>query len=123
MSDVVHMSGRLLLFDKVDRNGYIWPKDCTLEFPEKIPVAWDFKFTYPEEIHGFATVIKDDKGLICDVELYNCDYEELGVGGMYCGVDKHRKNEYLVIDKAKLCGIGIGIVPADDELKIFLKGE
>ena len=129
MNETIKMTGRLLVFDKVDKLGLLFPKDCEITFPEKVPVALYFHFMNPNEVVGNASVMKDERGLICDVELTNFDRDilhntcndELYIGGFYRQLKKHRANGVDIIDKVTLRGIGIILGPADDELKITLK--
>lgn len=131
MSKMVKMTGRLLLFDKIDKLGLIFPKDCELTYPEKCPVAWQFKFNEPTLVMGTASVTKDEKGLICDVELTNFDrdilhnvfHDESYIGGYYNKIKRHKENGATIIDKCNLVGIGITLGPADEEMKMVVKEE
>lgn len=129
---LIHMSGRVLLFDKVSKNGVLFPKDCKISFPEKVPVTWEFRMYDPSEVLGIASVSKDEKGLNCVVELTNFDpdllhkdfHDELPIGGFYTRVKRHMENGITVVDEASLKLIGVTLGPADDELKIrVVKGE
>ena len=66
------MTGRLLFFDKPDRNYRVFPSDCKIIIPDVVPVTMGYSADPwnidPEIIVGSATVIRDDKGLNC--ELY-----------------------------------------------------
>ena len=62
------LEGRILLFDTVNRNGDIFPKDCKINIPEKVPLTWDFNH---KEIIGFAKVTKDNKGLVARAETFS----------------------------------------------------
>lgn len=129
MSDVIKMTGRLLVFDKPDINRNIFPKGCEITFPEKVPVIRNFQFDRPDAVLGSATVTKDEKGLVCDVELTNFDRnvlheyfgDELYIGGYYDQAKMGYKNGVKIINKARLVCIGTVFDPADVELKIVLK--
>ena len=55
-----------LLFDTVNKNRDIFPKDCEITIPEKLPLTWQ---CHHQEVIGMAEVIKDDLGLIAKVEI------------------------------------------------------
>ena len=126
MSETIKMSGRLLIFDKISKNEVVFPKDCELSYPEKVPVTWEFNTVDPGAVKGFAVVKKDERGLLCVVELTNferdvlqkCFHDELPIGGYYQPVETHNENGLRVVDKATLRMIGITLEPADDELKM-----
>lgn len=126
MSETIKMSGRLLIFDNISKNEVVFPKDCELSYPEKVPVTWEFNTVDPGAVKGFAVVNKDERGLLCVVELTNferdvlqkCFHDELPIGGYYQPVETHNENGLRVVDKATLRMIGITLGPADDELKM-----
>ena len=66
MSDTIKMHERLLIFDKPDTIGYMFPKDCKISFPEVVPITWESSFNDPGKVIGNAYISKDEKGLICD---------------------------------------------------------
>lgn len=126
-SDVVHMTGRLLIFDKISKNGVLFPKTCSINIPEKVPVIMDFNMWDPNRVLGLATVTKDDIGYMCDVEIINphftdilkCDdLNELPIGGYYTNVSSKIVDGFRVVDKAHLRAISVVCYPADDESKI-----
>ena len=130
---MIKMSGRLLIFDKPSKNGILFPKNCNLSFPEKVPITLEFSIKDPTSILGNATISKDEHGLICDAELINpiltndClrDHfnNELSIGGYYVGIKKHDENGIRVIDEASLKMVSVTRYPADDELKMTVKDE
>lgn len=112
--------GQLLNFDTVDKCSRRFAKDCTVTFPEKIPVTYNFN---PDEIIGFANISKSEDGLDCEVTLFNADIlpeNEHFVGGYYTGVKKHIEDDITVVDSGRL--VSMSIVPkrnvADENLKI-----
>ena len=125
MSNTIKMTGRLLIFDKVDNIGLLFPKDCKITYPERIPFIRDFATYDPTAVLGSAKVHEDERGLVCDVELTNFDrdvlkelHDELPIGGYYNKVKQHGENGVQVIDSVNLVGISTTFGPADDELKI-----
>lgn len=128
--DMIKMTGVLQCFDKPDANGYCFPKDCEITFPEKVPVVREFRHYDPTAVLGSATVIKDERGLVCDVCIFaNIDrdtlreyfHDELFIGGYYTGIKTHSENGVQIVDKASLKAIGTTFSPADPELKMVVK--
>ena len=131
MKDVIEMSGRLLVFDKVDKCGRLFSKDCKIKAPKTVAVILNFDTLELNNMIGSADIKPDEKGLICDVKLTNFDLnilhtefkDQLYIGGFYTQVKMHKENDISVIDSAILRYIGTTIFPADDEYKIVLKKE
>ena len=71
-------------------------------------------------------MVKDEKGLMCDVELTNFDRDilrhefndELYIGGYYIKVKRHNEDGVWVIRKAILAGISTTLHPAHEEMKM-----
>lgn len=40
MKDIITMKGRLLLFDKPTSNKTLFPKDCEIDYEEKVPIVF-----------------------------------------------------------------------------------
>ena len=71
--DFIQMSGRLLVFDKVDKCGRLFSKDCEIITSKTVPVVQNFDTTTSHNVIGSADITPDEKGLICDVRLTNFD--------------------------------------------------
>ena len=118
------LEGRILLFDEVNKNRDIFPKNCKIDIPEKVPLTWDFNH---EQVIGFAKVTKDDKGLIAKAETFSNEMigvEDLssifedgkfGTGGFYTNVNKHSDGSFIVVDEAKLRKIALVLDPVNKE--------
>ena len=118
------LEGRILLFDTVNKNRDIFPKDCKIDIPEKVPLTWDFNH---EKVIGFANVTKDDKGLVAKAETFSNEmigvkdlislFEDgkFGAGGYYTHVKKHSDGSFIVVDEAKLRGVALVIAPVNEE--------
>ena len=118
------LEGRILLFDTVNKNRDIFPKDCKIDIPEKVPLTWDFNH---EKIIGFANVTKDNKGLVAKAETFSNEMigvEDLssvfengkfGAGGFYTNVKKHSDGSFIVVEEAKLREVALVIAPVNDE--------
>ena len=127
MMDTIEMKGRLLLFDKPTSNRTLFPKDCEITYAEKIPVIWDFRFNDPSSVMGSGHVMRDEKGLICEVELTRTDGigevwregdGEVPIGGYYAGVKSHQKDGVRVFESGCLTCIGVTLSPVDKEYRM-----
>ena len=65
------IEGRILLFDTVNLNKYIFPNTCNIDFPEKIPLTWNFNHT---QVIGIAEISRDELGLTARAELFSNEY-------------------------------------------------
>ena len=118
------LKGRLLLFDTVNQDSDIFPKDCKITIPEKVPLTYDFNHF---KAIGFAEVTQDDKGLVVTAETILNPYyddetlrsvlgnEKIGVGGYYMTVTTHESNNLLVVDEACLTKVALVLAPVCDE--------
>ena len=102
---MIKFEGRLLLFDKIDDLGYLFPKECRLRIPDTIPVLFENKFC------GMVNIIRDDRGLMAKMEVNDKDnllsdfcYRKIGIGGYYLLGDGHFSDKYkcTVVDEACL---------------------
>ena len=127
MMDTIKMKGRLLLFDKPTLNRTLCPKDCEIAYAEKIPVIWDFRFNDPGSVMGSGHVMRDEKGLICEVELTRSDVivdilrefdGELPIGGYYNGVKSHQEDGLRVFESGCLTCIGVTLNPVDEKYRM-----
>ena len=117
------LKDRLLLFDTVNQDSDIFPKDCKIIIPEKIPLTYNFSHT---KIIGFAEVTRDDKGLVFTAETSpNSYYDDetlksiiggkIGVIGYYTNVETHESNNLLIVDEARLDEVDLVFAPVCDE--------
>lgn len=118
------LEGRILLFDTVSKNRDIFPKDCKITIPEKLPLTWQF---HHQEVIGICEVIKDDLGLIAKAETTpntHAKEEDLksifedgkfGVGGYYNKVKKHDDGSFIIIDEATLRSVSLVLAPVHEE--------
>lgn len=120
------LQGRILLFDKVNLNRDIFPKDCKLTIPEKVPLTWNFDRNGPI---GVAEVTSDDIGLVATAETFSNDIRDvltdskIGAGGYYTGVKKHEENGVIIIDEARLAAVGLVLEPVREEYSMELVKE
>lgn len=118
------LEGRILLFDEVNKNMDIFPKNCKIDIPEKVPLTWDFNH---EKAIGFANVTKDNKGLIAKAETFSNEmigvedlssvFEngKIGAGGFYSNVKMHNDGSFIVVDEAKLREVALVLAPVNKE--------
>lgn len=105
--------GRALLFDSINKNGtHSFSKDCKIEIPEKVPLLWNFEFEDPGKVLGFASLKKDDRGLICRCELKDSlddilKEDEYFVGGYYTEVKYHMEDELMIITSCRVKALSI----------------
>ena len=114
------INGRLLNFNKIILGEHVIPSSCSLSFPEKMPLVWDFNMRSIEGIIGYAVVYRDDKGLILHATLNNNIPKEIlevsGLGGYFNKIKTHINDEGIrVIDSANLVYCSITPTPADKE--------
>ena len=121
--------GRLLNLGTADKCGRIWAEDCKLEFPEKVPVIYNFNEKSAMPI-GRAEIFRDDKGLSCEVvfddpiinQFLTCigDPIDIHIGGEYAACKWGDDGERIVIHECRL--VSVSIIPtnmvADENLKL-----
>lgn len=99
--------GRLLLFDTLLSDGNIIPHDCKIDIPDKVPISLRSIPNEPSDIIGYATVRKDDKGLIFESDFpleYSInnisDMHEMlyGCGGYYNCVKRYGTGKIAGMD-------------------------
>ena len=110
------LQGRILLFDEVDLNNYIFSASCNVTIPEKVPLTLDFK---QDKIIGFANATIDDIGITFIAETFSNDmigvdylrsiFEngKIGVGGAYTNIKYHEDRNFRIIDEARLFEIAL----------------
>ena len=121
------LEGRILLFDVVNKNRDVFPKDCKIDIPEKVPLTWNFNH---EKVIGFAKVIKDDKGLVARAEIMpNEHFSEndirkvfedgkIGAGGFYNRIRTHNDGSFfmfIAVDEARLLEVALVLAPVNEE--------
>ena len=126
------LQGRILLFDKINLNRDIFPKDCKLTIPEKVPLTWNFDRNGPI---GVAEVTSDDIGLVATAETFSNEQigvndirdvltdGKIGAGGYYTGVKKREENDVIIIDEARLAAVGLTLAPVREEYSMELVEE
>lgn len=86
---MIQLSGRFLKYNLIDKNGVQFPKSATIKIPSKVFVLFNFDKSHPI---GIAKVIKDEEGLLAEIEsemddiLELLEYDKVGCGGYYRAV-------------------------------------
>lgn len=110
------LEGPVLVYDRVSHNNFVIHESTELNVPEKIPVAWDYKFENPELVLGVATLHKEGNVMLATVNVTNELFKQIiqDRGKIYCGgrykcVKTHKMSDSVIthVDKAELCGLGI----------------
>ena len=121
---MIRLSGRFLKYNLIDKNGVQFPKSATIKIPSKVFVLFNFDKSHPI---GIAEVIKDEEGLLAEIESEMDDILELleddkvGCGGYYRAVKSHMEYGIKVIDSAELVSISITLVPSSAEYYVSRK--
>ena len=105
----------LLIFDKVDVNGNLFPKDMRIEAPEKVPLLSSTgTITNPSDVIGNTSARRNENGLEADVIFYDgseafenglkelIQDRKLYIAGYYTAVKYHEKDGIRVIDSMRL---------------------
>lgn len=118
------LEGRILLFDVVNKSGDVFAKDCKIDIPEAVPLAFNFS---PHQVIGFANVTRDDKGLFAKAETFSNEmigaedlrsiFEngKIGAGGFYNLIKTHNDGPIIVVDEAKLWEVALLLDPVNKE--------
>ena len=90
----------------------------------KVFVLFNFDKSHPI---GIAKVIKDEEGLLAEIEsgmddvLELLEDDKIGCGGYYRAVKSHMEYGIKVIDSAELVSISITLVPSSAEYYVSRK--
>ena len=123
---MIQLSGRFLKYNLIDKNGVQFPKSATIKIPSKVFVLFNFDKSHPI---GIAKVIKDEEGLLAEIEsgmddvLELLEDDKIGCGGYYRAVKSHMEYGIKVIDSAELVSISITLAPSSAEYYVSRKGE
>lgn len=123
---MIIFEGRALLFESVNKQGtFSFLKDCKIEIPEKVPLLWNFDFEDPERVLGFASLKKDDQGLLCKCELKDSlddvfKEDEYFVGGYYTETEYRMENKLMMVTSCRVKALSIlpEGMQADDNLRV-----
>ena len=124
------LEGSVAVYDRVSINNFVITNDTELNYPEKIPVVWNYKFDDPELVLGYAEISNVENGLWATVhvsnELFKCVMHDRGkiyCGGYYTYPKSHTLSDGVrCVDKATLLALGIYLA-GDDWLYLNVKEE
>lgn len=108
---MIRLSGRFLKYNLIDKNGVQFSKSATIKIPSKVFVLFNFDKSHPI---GIAKVIKDEEGLLAEIEsgmddvLELLEDDKIGCGGYYRAM--------LTMSAAKVGGVELNRI--EDVLKI-----
>lgn len=131
MNNEYTLTGPLLRYDIPSHNGFVIPKGCHIEYPEKVPVIWDYKLTNPKKyVIGVAEIIKVENGLDAVVTSKDERLEAIinAEGRILCGgyfdhVKSHKLEDMLVVDSARMPAISVFLVGSDTHLYLERKND
>lgn len=124
--NMIKIKGNLLMFDKLDLIGYIFPKECKIDIPEFIPI------TYPEHTQQVGKVTKverDDTSIRIEGEIITLDekaFQEvlsegsLHASGYYNGIRVPKDDGVQVLESMTLKSVGLTLcdVYGDGSLRL-----
>lgn len=131
---MIKVKSNLLKFDKYDRIGNIFPKECIVTIPEFIPVT-NFNSAGPDHFEQIGMVTshtRDDHGIAIEATI-NFESEELlkkliteediYSGGYYKINKSHKENGVTVVDDIELKSVGLYLsdVFGDKSLKMEVR--
>lgn len=115
---MIKTKSNILIFDKFDKAGHIFPKDCVVTIPEYVPVT-NFNSAGPDHFESIGRVTshnRDGSGIEIEVEIMSKDEVLLEKsirdgrvysGGYYKINESHRENGVLVLDNIELKSVGL----------------
>jgi hypothetical protein len=129
---MIEVKAKLLVFDKVDKCGRVFPNDCKIDIPEKVPVVLaNGPFTASDIIGVTLKIDRNDFDCETLLNINNLNEELLEhfkehvtdellyAGGHFTQVETHIDDAgHTVIDGGKLVGVGIffGDIYGDKDL-------
>ena len=126
----------LLIFDKIDKNGNLFPKDMEIVIREKVPLLSSTgTIINPPDVIGNTSTRRNENGLEADVIFYDgseafenglkelIQDRKLYIAGYYTAVKCHEKDGIRVIDSMRLAStfITCADVYGDDDLLIRME--
>ncbi len=109
------LEGPVAVYDRVSINNFVITKYTEIDYPEKIPVVWNYEFDGPESVLGYAEISKVENGLWATVhithELFKSiilDRGKICCGGYYRNVEFRTWHDGVIyVDKAELPALGV----------------
>lgn len=128
--DNMILEGPVLIYGRVSLNNFVLNDSTIMNYPEKMPVVWNYEFGNPELVLGYAEISKVDSGLWATVTITNERFKSvmLNQGKVYCGGYYRCNKSHTLsdgvrcVDKANLLALGIYLA-GDDWLYLNVKEE
>lgn len=131
---MIKVKSNLLIFDKHDMIGNIFPKECIVTMPEFIPVT-NFNSAGPDHFEQIGMVTshtRDDHRIAIEmiIDFKNEELlkksiteEDIYSGGYYKINKSHKENGVTVLDDIELKSVGLYLcdVFGDKDLKMEVK--
>lgn len=128
---MIKVKSNLLKFDKYDKNGHIFPKECVITIPKFVPVT-NFNSAGPDHFEAIGKVFsykRDNYRIEIELDIRFKDEEllkklieagEVYSGGYYKINESHRENGALVLDNIELKSVGLYLsdVFGDNDLRM-----
>ena len=77
------IEGIILKLGTEDLNGYVFSKDCKIDYPDKIPITLGYDFSNPENVVGNAEIIRNDDTLSIQGEIIDNTIDTLTENEIY----------------------------------------
>lgn len=124
------LEGPVLIYGRVSNNKFVLNDSTIINYPEKIPVVWNYEFDNPKLVLGYAKISKVENGLWATVhvsnELLKCVMHDRGkiyCGGYYLCPKSHTLSDGVrYVDKANLMALGV-YETGDEWLYLKIKEE
>ena len=122
------LEGPVLIYGEVSNNNFVLNDSTIINYPEKIPVVWNYEFDNPKLVLGYAKISKVENGLWATVTITNemfksimFDRGQVYCGGYYRGVELHTLSDGVrCVDKTDLLALGV-YQAGDDWLYLKVK--
>ena len=109
------LEGPVAVYDRVSINNFVITKYTEINYPEKIPVIWNYEFDDHELVLGYAEISKVENGLWATVHVTNelfisimLDRGKICCGGYYRNAEFHTWYDGVIhVDKAELPALGV----------------
>lgn len=113
--DNMILEGPVLIYGRVSLNNFVLNDSTIINYPEKMPVVWNYEFGNPESVLDYAEISKVENGLWATVhvsnELLKCVMHDRGkiyCGGYYLCHKSHTLSDRVrCVDKANLMALGV----------------
>lgn len=127
---MIKAKANIIMFDKINRNCNIFPKNCEIDIPQIVPLRLGFDLDDPS-IGFVENFCRDEKSVVADITI-NCGCEDVlrelmnedkvYVGGYYSHVEMHDVGHIKVIDSMKLRYVGLTYGDVYGDKSLLLKG-